>query len=288
MNRSDYMLSIRSGATNSRHLLIKAVNALSVLEKAITIVGAHAVHVWVQNVWGPVEMEATRDADIVLNPSFVADSPKIIELLQEIGIEPASRDRPGIYGLSTERALPWAARTTFDVLVPETYAGSGRRAARIVGQKNAASRAVGLELSLWDRHLMELAMIDDPKKSIEVFVAGPAALLVSKAHKVHERFEQVSIRPERLRPKDSGDVALLMMVSDPKEVAAVMLRSIEAHPEIREVVTAAARWLQELYGKSGTTIITRQQAADSLAARFDESSVFQSIDVWLDGFAAEV
>jgi len=284
LSKIDGMADIRYGAIRSRRLLIDAVYALSMFKDAITVVGAHAVHEWVKETWGPVDMEATRDADITINPSFIADNPSILETLKNIGLEPALQDRPGIYGLEGESNLPLEARTTFDILVPESYAGGGNRAARIPGQKNTAGRAVGLELSLWDKHLRKLATIDEPIKDAEVFIAGPAALLVAKAHKIHERLEQVMKRPDRLRPKDSGDIALLMMVSDPVEVRQTMNNNATAHPETAEVIRSAANWLVEMYSDSTQVSVTRQQAADSLAARFDENDVFTAIDGWLKKF----
>jgi hypothetical protein len=287
LNKNGNIADIRYGAMRSRRLLIDAIIALAPFKNAITVVGAHAVHVWVQNAWGPIDMETTRDADVSINPSFVADNPKIIDALKAIGLEPALKDRPGTYGLLAESALPWTARTTFDILVPEAYAGGGRRAARIPGQKNAASRAIGLELSSWDRHLLKLTASDESAMETSAFVAGPAALLVAKAHKVHERLGQVATRPERLRPKDSGDVALLMMVSDPADVAHIMAERIREHPEIASVVYTAANRLVEMYADSPYAPIPRQHAADSLAARFDEIEVLSKIDDWLSAFRKE-
>jgi hypothetical protein len=131
---------------------------------------------------------------------------------------------------------------------------------------------------------MRLETVDEPRTEVEAFVAGPASLLVSKAHKVHERLGQIARRPDRLRPKDSGDIALLMMLSDPAEVIRVMDEAVQEHPEISPVVSAAACWIVEMYSKSQNTSITRQQAADSLAARFDEAEVFGAIDNWLSVF----
>ncbi|MDR1184436.1 MAG: hypothetical protein LBK67_06525, partial [Coriobacteriales bacterium] len=212
-NNAETMANIRYGAARSRRLLIEAIRALGDFKKAITVIGAHAVHAWVEDAWGRIEMEATRDSDISIHPTFVTEDPKIVDVLRGIGVVPAHKDRPGIYGLVAEGNLPWKARTTIDLLVPEAYAGAGRRAARIPGQWNSVSRAKGLELTIWDRHLLVLETVDEPKEVIETNIAGPAALLVAKAHKVHERLEQVTRYPERLRPKDSGDIALLMMVS---------------------------------------------------------------------------
>jgi hypothetical protein len=168
--------------------------------------------------------------------------------------------------------------------VSEAYAGSSRKATRIPEQKNSASRARGLELTIWDRHLLTVETVDSPKDTIETYVAGPASLLTAKAHKVHERLEQIASRPERLRPKDSGDIALLMMVSDPETVSNVMRLEAQKHPEIADVVRDAALWLIEMYDDSPDTPITRQHAANSLAARFDETQVFEAIDNWLERF----
>ena len=270
------------GVLSSRRLLIDTISALAAFSDAITVVGAHAVHIWAQDVLGPVDMQATRDADVAVNPVFVAPDPKLLDIMARIGVTPAVPDRPGVYGYADESALPLGERTTIDLIVPEAYAGAGRRAARIPGQQRSASRAVGLELAVWDRHRRTLAAIDDPTDRIEAWVAGPAALLVAKAHKVHERLGQVATRPDRLRPKDSGDIALLMMVSRAENVAEVMTTQSEEHPETAPAVSQAARWLVEMYRDS--TSFLRRQAADALADRFDTNQVNQAMDPWLEEF----
>ncbi len=272
----------RYGAARSRRLLIETIEALGPFASSVTVIGAHAVHVWVQQAWGPIDMEATRDGDVVLNPVFVADSPKLVDLMSSIGVVPALPDRPGIYGYASETGLPWEQRITVDLIVPETYAGPGRRSARMPGQPGAVSRARGLELALWDRHLTPLATVDAPARSIDAHVAGPAALLIAKAHKVRERVEQFTSRPDRLRPKDSGDVALLMMVASAASIVEAMSAGIRKHPEIREAVVIGASSLVELYAQPDS--ITRYHAADALAARFDEATVHTAIETWLSGF----
>ena len=274
------------GVQSSRRLLIDTIRALAEFGGAITVVGAHAVHVWAQDVLGPVDMQATRDADVVVNPVLVTPDPKLLDIMQGIGVTPALPDRPGIYGYTDESTLTLAERTTIDLIVPEAYAGPGRRAARIAGQQHAASRAVGLELAVWDRHRRTLTAIDDPSDHIEAWVAGPAALLAAKAHKVHERYQQIATRPDRLRPKDSGDIGLLMMVSEPDDVAAVMIAHSAEHPEITPVVSQAARWLIEMY--SDPTSILRRHAADALADRFDATEVDSAMDGWLAKFGGQI
>jgi hypothetical protein len=280
---------MQCGAANSRRLLVHTIKALKEFKEAVTVIGAHAVHIWVEQAWGPTGMEATRDGDIVLNPVFVAADPKLIDVMAGVGITPALEDRPGIYGFADEADMEWRQRTTVDLIVPEAYAGPGRRAARILGQRHATSRAVGLELALWDRTLAALTTLDDPTESVEAYVAGPAALLtakVHKVHKVHERLADAQTRPARLKAKDSGDVALLMMVSDPAQVAQVMVEAVVEHPEISDVVTKAAMWLTELYGDIET--LTHHHALDALSARFGDSEVAEAMDSWLAVFRPAV
>jgi len=272
----------RYGVQQSRRMLVDTLQILVDFRDAITVVGAHAVHVWVQDAWGPIDMQATRDADLAVNPVFVSSDPKLVDLMNGIGAAPALPDRPGIYGYSFEMDLPLAERTTIDLIVPEVYAGPGRRAARIAGQPHAASRAVGLELAVWDRVRRTLATFDTPSKQVDAWVAGPAALLVAKAHKVHERFLDIGTHPDRLRPKDSGDVALLMMTSQPAEIFSVMSEQSLAHPEISQTVVDAARWLLDMYGDSSTVL--RHDAIDALADRFTQEEVNETMATWLDGF----
>lgn len=276
----------RYGAERSRRLLIEAILALQEHADAVTVVGAHAVHVWVQKKWGAIDMESTRDGDLAVNPVLIAEDPKIVKLLAGIGLEPARPERPGIYGLATERALPWGERTTVDLLVPETYAGSTGRAARIPGQPRAATRAYGLELAIHDRSLIRISTVDgEPELAVDVHVAGPAALLIAKAHKVAERLAEVEKRPDRVRPKDSGDIALLMMVTDGIEIAETMRRHIAERPEIREVMHTGAQHLVDLYSTGNGTLV-REHMVESLSARFPESVIASAVDSWLVTFSA--
>lgn len=276
----------RYGAERSRRLLITTIVALGKHADAMTVVGAHAVHVWVQKKWGPIDMESTRDGDIAINPVLIAEDPKIMKIMAEIGLEPARPERPGIYGYVSERGLSWDQRTTVDLLVPETYAGSKGRSARIPGQEKAITRAYGLELAIHDRILTRISTTDgEPELSVEVNVAGPAALLIAKAHKVSERLADVEKHPDRLRPKDSGDIALLMMVTDGAEMAESMKKHVAERPEIRAVVHEGAQYLVEMYSEDNDTIV-REHMVDSLSARFPESAVFDAIDSWLDSFSA--
>ncbi|QTX03476.1 hypothetical protein [Agromyces archimandritae] len=273
----------RHGAQASRRLLVRTIRALEPFADSLTVVGAHAVHVWVQQQWGPIDMEATRDGDLVLNPVFIASTPKVVDLLAGIGLEAARPERPGIYGLRDEHDRAFGERVTVDLIVPEAFAGPGRRAARVDGQRNSLTRAHGLELAVYDRRLMRVSTLDDGRPDeVSVHVAGPAALIVAKTIKVSERFAQAVERPDRLRPKDSGDIALLMMTCDGATAAQVMRREAHAHREIHEVVDEAARAVVELYGERNSLV--RDHMAESLSARFAAVDVVDAVDEWLASF----
>ena len=95
-----------------------------------------------------------------------------------------------------------------DLLVPESLAGTGRRRADLGSHgRTAARRAHGLEAALVDRGSMTIAALDpgDPR-SVEVGVAGPAALLVAKTIKIAERIGATG----RAVDKDSLDVLRLL------------------------------------------------------------------------------
>ena len=82
------------------------------------------------------------------------------------------------------------AIVTVDLLVPRALGGPGRRAARMGEShgKRTAMKAHGLEAAVVDNQLTVLGALDPAdSRSFEIRVAGPAALLVSKIHKVAER-----------------------------------------------------------------------------------------------------
>ena len=137
--------------------------------------------------------------------------------------------------------------------------GTGRRAARLGGHgARAARRAVGLEAALIDNSTMTIAALDPAdERSLQARVAGPAALLVAKAHKLHDRV--ASGRAVRLEDKDASDVVRLMQTTRPDEIAVTLnaltqdeiagLRRPRRSPTSRscsaDVDAPVSRWRQE-------------------------------------------
>ncbi len=111
-----------------------------------------------------------------------------------------------------------------DLLVPEgANASAGTRGARLGPHGNrAARRAVGLEAALVDHSPLIVAALDPVDgRQITVEVAGVAALLVAKTHKIHDRL--INGKAERISDKDASDVYRIMQTAAPRDVAATLL-----------------------------------------------------------------
>jgi hypothetical protein len=157
---------------------------------------------------------------------------------------------PGIW-LANTAAAGEAIVVPVDLIVPEGLAtGGGRRAARLGGHgARAARRAVGLEAALVDHSTMRIGPLESgDTRSFAVKVAGPAALLVAKAHKLHDRI--ASGRVKRIDDKDAADVVRLMQSARPAEIATTL--GALAHDEIAGAPTRdALGYIQELFGRRG-------------------------------------
>jgi len=102
-------------------------------------------------------------------------------------------------------------------------------------------------------------------------VAGTAALLVAKTHKLHDRF--ASFRPERsdrLKPKDAGDVLRLMQAEPPDQVGA-RLRALADDAAAGESVREGVERLRELFGRRRSPGV--DLAVQALRAALPEESV---------------
>ncbi len=62
-------------------------------------------------------------------------------------------------------------------------------------ERKTARRVPGLEAAIVDRDRLTIAGFADDGRSVEAWVAGPAALLVAKAYKLAERLGQADHRP---------------------------------------------------------------------------------------------
>lgn len=168
------------------------------------VVGAQAIYLQA----GATDLavaEFTTDADLAVDPSALAEAPAVGEALRSArfvaGLQPGTCSRDGV---------------DLDLLVPEAIGGAGRRGARLPRPHgNSAARKVkGLEGVLVDYATIELRALDSDRR-MTARVAGPAALLVSKVHKIADR-EQDS---DRLADKDALDVLRLLQGIATRELA---------------------------------------------------------------------
>ncbi len=188
----------RTGA-NSENLLIHArealLNALEALEEqreALIVIGAQAVYLRT----GDLDVAlapATKDSDLSLDPRLLRDNPLLEQAMRRAGFLPGSR--PGAW--LDKDGIP------VDLMVPEQFAGSGRRSVRIPPHDQLSARkARGIEANTVDFDVMEIGALDaQDTRCIPAKVAGPAALLVAKIHKITERLDT----PTRLNDKDAHD-----------------------------------------------------------------------------------
>lgn len=186
---------------SARRALLDALEALGSHAEAVVLIGAQAVYLHTGD--APVALAPfTKDVDLALDTRALGGAPLIEDAMAaaDFVLDPAAR-QPGA----------WLSPTGFpvDLLVPEALSGpQGRRGARIPphGSTNAR-RAAGLEAAVVDRQPVEISSLDpsDPRVFV-VRVAGPAALLVSKLHKVGER----QADPDRLLDKDAHDIYRLL------------------------------------------------------------------------------
>jgi hypothetical protein len=105
-------------------------------------------------------------------------------------------------------------------------------------------------------------------RQFDVEVAGVAALLVAKAHKIHDRLQ--SNRPGRAEDKDAADVHRIMQTTSPTDVAA-RLATLRQHETAGPVTEAAISYLVELFGRRNRE--GAQMAARALQVAIPEAQV---------------
>jgi len=227
----------------ARRVLLDALEGLGDQRRAVILVGAQAIYLHV----GDADLAVaafTTDGDLAIVPSDLRPEPKLAETLAHAGFRPS----PNLGTWVKEALLEGAtAQVHIDLLVPEVVGGAGRRGARLdVHGTRVARKAKGLEAALIDRHLMVVAALDrDDPRSYELWVAGPAALLVAKVHKIHERGDAPTRRQD---DKDALDV-LRLLRGISTEILARSIRTLLTDTIAGGVVREAIDFLSRLFGE---------------------------------------
>ncbi len=226
----------------ARGVLLDALNALGSQLKAVILIGAQAIYLHT----GAIELavaEYTTDADIALDPAALNAVPEIESAMTLVGFRRGNR--VGAWYVHREIDGVYT-KVEVDLMVPEAVGGAGSRAARLSGHaKHVARKARGLEAALIDKSMMTIQALDPmDKRSFSVAVAGPAALIVSKLHKIQERLAEREQR--RLDAKDALDVLRLLRGIPTSDLAKTFGNLLQTTVS-KEVTREALEGLKDLF-----------------------------------------
>ena len=232
----------------ARRVLLDALTALEPHIEAVILVGAQAVYLRTVDRL-PALPAYTIDADLLIHPNYLAGEPPLGDAMEAAGFEHAGH--PGMWQQRIRRpGREGHVTVPVDLIVPSEIASkAGRRGARLPGAhgKTAARKTRGVEGALLDHDDLEVTALEpDDDRRLVIKVAGVAALLVAKAHKLGERLDE----PRRLQSKDAGDV----------------YRLVDATP-VAAMATAIRRLLVD-----SLTMSTTEQALAYLARLFQSAS----------------
>jgi len=233
--------------TRARSALLDALRALGAHRESVVVIGAQAIYLRTSGAAVAVA-EATKDSDLAIDPRTLGEEPLIEGAMEGAGfvLDPVKR-QPGAW-LSAE-GVP------VDLMVPQALAGAGSattRGARIPPHhKRATRRARGLEAALVDNGWLVVEAFDPvDDRRFEVRVAGPAALVVAKVHKIGERAADSA---DRLVDKDAHDLYRLL-VHEPTGALAAEFRRLLADELSGPATAEAVQLLADLFaaGPSAT------------------------------------
>ena len=237
---------------DARETLLDAVEALGLHGDAAILVGAQAIYVHTEGEDDSFAIAPfTYDADLALDPELLGDTSAIVEAMSRAGFRLG--DQPGLYRKDGGGQV--------DLLVPEAVGGPGRRAARLgVHANKAAMKVHGLEGALVSHTRRKIAtLVSDADRSCILKVAGPAALLVAKVHKIGERLEDPDVRRQAQLPKDAFDIYRLLLAIDTTEMAKEF-RLLQSHEISGRVASEALSMFQRLFSapsNMGTELVVR-------------------------------
>lgn len=249
--------------TEARRALLDLLAALAEQRDAVVLVGAQAIYMHVGEGDLPVA-PYTKDADFALDPRLLQDHPLLVQALRDNGFLPsAQQGMVGTWVGAGEIPVP------IDLLVPDAHEPLGNRAAKLgLHGDRTARRARGLEGALVDRDMRLVRSLEPADaRAIEAWVAGPAALLVSKLIKIAER----RATPLRLNNKDALDVYRLLRL--PVEEVRDRFRLLRADPLAGPTTEEALAFLAEAFTSPDGLGVT--MVVQAIAGLADEEQVAQ-------------
>lgn len=260
----------------AREVVLDTVETLRPHSRSLTLIGAQAVYERTQDL--VIEVAATTtDGDFSIDPALLADSPPLGDAMRTAGFIPFDGSRPGIWTKPVQ-----GTPITVDLIVPDLFAGSGKRGARLPSPHGqaAAGRAKGVELTVIDRDMLTVSTFDpDTPRQVDVYVAGVAALLCAKAYKLTDRLNDHT-RQDRIRPKDAGDMWRLFATTDPTVVSA-RFDELAADPRVGQIAETGRGYIADLFTPTGkgTGLVF-----EAFANAEPENRILNTINAWMDAF----
>jgi len=254
----------------ARRSLLDCLDALSDHRRALVLVGAQAIYVRL----GEADIAVapfTKDADVMLEPALLATEPTIKEAMESAKFTAA--DQPGTW--ISPAGIP------VDLLVAAAVAGGGasHRGARLPEPhgRQVARRVKGLEGALIDSDTISIGALEPADaRAHDIRVAGPAALLVSKLHKIGER----AATPSRLNDKDAYDVFRILRGTETADLA-MRFKALENDDTCSSIANEALEYARQNFGAvNGTGIEMLQRAVRGLGE--DETQIAQACTILLD------
>lgn len=248
---------------SARRALLDALDALGRHRGAVILVGAQAIYLHTGTAQVALA-EFTTDADLAVDPRLLGADPRVEAAMRGAGFVPD----PDASALGTWRSPEWVP---VDLLVPEAVAGAGRRSVSAPPHdKRSMRRAIGLEPALVDCEPTRIDSFDpDDARSFTIRVAGPAALLVAKTHKVAERITDL----KRSDAKDAHDIYRLLQGVATDALATVIRRLVE-DPVVEPATAAGMKHFATLFAAG-------EQAPGSVLAGQAEELVGDPLQVAL-------
>lgn len=247
-------MNTSSEYVEARRVLFDALDTLSSQRDGLVLVGAQAVYLRVGDTDLDVALH-TLDADLGVQPSRLDPGLELATCMTDGGFEHASDSSVGIWVV--ERRIDGRnARLQVDLLVPEAVCGRtgrNRRSARLPPHHKRAMRVTrGLEGALFDADPMTIDALDSAdERRYTIDVAGPAALIVSKCHKIQERL----VQPKRAHTvaKDALDVARLLRGTSETDLAqrwGMLLEGAESGDTVRQATAVVSREALEFFRRA--------------------------------------
>lgn len=227
----------------ARNGLLDALDALKEHLDALILVGAQAVYLHTGEAQIAIA-EYTTDGDIAIDPDLLGSDPLIEIAMRSGGFEPL-KDAAGKNVIGSWES---SRGVEVDLMVPAAVAGTGTAKSRGVEApphaRHSMRRTKGLEAALVDNSVMTIAAIgaSPDVRSWEIKVAGPAALLVAKLHKVSERLGQSG----RSENKDAHDIYRIL-VAIPTQPLAESINRLIAEAVSADVTNEAIVLLRSLF-----------------------------------------